>query len=260
MNFSVCIEMIFNELPFYERFAAVKNAGINAAEIWGWAHRDLSELKRAISLSGVSLSSMCVDSKDEDVSKRYKNNPIVSNGSEGIFCEIVHHSVEAAKQLGVKNLIVTTGQESEDLSREKQQENIISALLAAAPIFETNGLTAVIEPLNTLIDHKGYYLSTSKQAADIINEVSSKNVKMLFDVYHQQITEGNVINNIKKYIDIIGHFHIADNPGRNEPGTGELNYSSIFRAISKTKYSGYIGLEFSPKADDTQVLLELQKL
>ncbi len=260
MRFSVCIEMIFNELPFYDRFAAVKNAGIDTAEIWGWAHRDVSEMKQAIDSSGVLLSSMCVDSKDKAVSDRYKKNSIVTDGSEGIFCEIVHHSAEAAKQLGVKNLIVTTGQEYENISREKQQENIISALLAAAPIFEANDLTAVIEPLNTLIDHKGYYLSTSRQAADIITEVSNKNVKMLFDVYHQQITEGNVINNIKKYIDLIGHFHIADNPGRHEPGTGELNYSSIFKAIAKTGYNGYIGLEFAPTIDHTEALIELQKL
>lgn len=260
MRFSVCVEMIFKELPFHERLSAVKNAGLDTAEIWGWGHRDVEEMREAIELSGVSLSSMCVDSKDEAIKDRYKKNSIVTDDGAGIFCEVVHHSAEVAKQLGVKNLIVTTGQEIESISREKQQENIISALLAASPIFEANGLTAVLEPLNVLVNHKGYYLSTSQQAAHIIKEVSSKNVKMLFDIYHQQITEGNIINNIKKYIDLIGHFHIADNPGRHEPGTGELNYSSIFKAITDTGYNGYIGLEFSPTIDHTEALLELQKL
>ncbi len=130
----------------------------------------------------------------------------------------------------------------------------MKALSAAAPIFESGGITAVLEPLNVLVDPKGYYLSSSAQAADIIKEVKSENIKMLFDIYHQQITEGNIINNINQYKDLIGHFHIADNPGRHEPGTGELNYSAIFKAIEKTGYEGFVGLEFAPLASCSDAL------
>lgn len=260
LKFSVCIEMVFNDLPLCERFFKVKNAGIDVAEIWGWANRDISQMKDAIEQSCVSLSSMCVGTKDKALADKYAETPIVADDSSGIFCEIAHCSVKAAKELGVKNLIVTTGQERADISRERQHTNIVSALLKAAPIFEDNGITAVVEPLNVLEDHKGYYLSSSAQAADILKEVGSKNVKMLFDVYHQQITEGNIINNINRYIDLIGHFHIADNPGRHEPGTGELNYSMIIKAIENTGYDGYIGLEFSPTdshADALKTVLNL---
>lgn len=260
MKFSVCIEMIFNSLPLRERFLQVKNAGMDAAEMWGWADRDLSEIKEAIEESKVVLTSMCVGTKDKSLAIKYKQTPVVADDSGKIFREIALCSAKAAKELGVKNLIVTTGQERTDITRERQHENIVRALSAAAPIFEENGVTAVLEPLNILIDHKGYYLSSSAQAADILKEVGNKNVKMLFDIYHQQITEGNIINNINRYIDLIGHFHIADNPGRHEPGTGELNYSAIFKAIEDTDYDGYVGLEFAPSASHAGALKRVLEL
>ncbi|MGI6745038.1 MAG: Hydroxypyruvate isomerase [Firmicutes bacterium ADurb.Bin300] len=254
IKFSVCIEMIFNDQPIYERFFRVKDAGLEAAEIWDWGNRDISELKEATEKSGIILSSMCVGTADALLARKYRETPLVANCASEIFCEIASCSVETAKQLNVKNLIVTTGQERADISREKQHENIVKALSAAAPIFESGGITAVLEPLNVLVDHKGYYLSSSAQAADIIKEVKSENIKMLFDIYHQQITEGNIINNINQYKDLIGHFHIADNPGRHEPGTGELNYSAIFKAIEKTGYEGFVGLEFAPLASCSDAL------
>lgn len=254
LNFSVCIEMLFNQLPVEERFFEVKKAGLRAAEIWGWSGRDLNAMKQAIRESGVALVGMCVDSKDAGLRERYGSTPLVADGSAKNFYEVAAESVETAKTLGVKKLIVTTGQARGELSRERQHENIISALRSAAPIFEKGNITAVLEPLNVLIDHKGYYLSSSDEAADILRAVGSKNVKMLFDVYHQQITEGNVVNNIIKNIDLIGHFHIADNPGRREPGTGELNYANIFRAIEKTGYDAYVGFEFSPSGSPEESL------
>ncbi len=260
IRFSVCIEMIFNDLPIYERFFRVKAGGMEAAEIWGWGNRDISQIKEAVEKSGVILSSMCVGTPDTLLAQKYHDTPLVANGSSDIFCEIASHSVEASKQLNVKNLIVTTGQERADISREKQHENIVNALSAAAPIFKSAGITAVLEPLNILIDHKGYYLSSSLQAADIIKEVKSENIKMLFDIYHQQITEGNIINNITRFKDLIGHFHVADNPGRHEPGTGELNFSVIFKAIERTGYKGFVGLEFSPSCSHSASLEQMQGL
>jgi hydroxypyruvate isomerase len=94
----------------------------------------------------------------------------------------------------------------------------------------------------------GYYLASSHQAAEILKTVGSPNVKMLFDVYHQQITEGNLIVNLKQYMPYIGHIHTADNPGRHEYGTGEINYSSVFKAIDEAGYGGYVGLEYGPTA------------
>ncbi len=104
----------------------------------------------------------------------------------------------------------------------------------------------VFEPLNTLVDHKGYYLYSSEEAFRIADQVNSPKVKVLYDIYHQQITEGHLIKRITKNIDKIGHFHAAGNPGRHELYFGEINYSEVFKAIDETGYTGSIGLEYFP--------------
>ena len=260
VKLSVCIEMIFNDMPDRDRLFAVRRAGIDAAEIWGWQHRDIDLLYRASQESGTVISAMCVGTKDEELAARYARTPLVAFDSDQVFPSVVKDSVEAAKRLGVKNLIVTVGQEQPGVTRDEQHFNIVRALKAAAGIFEDNEITAVIEPLNTLVDHRGYYLSRSGEAAEILGEVGSKYVKMLFDIYHQQITEGNVINNIERYMPLIGHFHVADNPGRHEPGTGELSYANIFKKISELGYSGYTGLEFAPTKDCFAALRDVKEL
>ena len=111
-------------------------------------------------------------------------------------------------------------------------------------------MTLVIEPLNTAVDHPGCYLSTSAEAAKIITETDSPSVKMLFDIYHQQITEGDLIRNILRYLPRIGHFHAAGNPGRGTILKGEIHYPAIFEAIDGTSYQGYAGLEYFPAPED----------
>jgi len=160
-----------------------------------------------------------------------------------------HERIKMARQLNCKTLVGVTGNERSDVSRDKQTEYVIQCLKRLAPIAEENGVTLVIEPLNALVNHKGYFLTHSAHAVEILKAVNSPNVKMLFDIYHQQITEGNVINNIQDYIGLIGHFHVADNPGREEPGTGELNYHNIFRAIAETGYRGFVAMECNHSVD-----------
>lgn len=151
--------------------------------------------------------------------------------------------VKLAKQLNCKRLVGLSGNQNPDVPAEKQTENVIKCLKRLAPIAEENDVILVLEALNTLVDHKGYFVARTDHAVSILKEVNSKNVKMLFDIYHQQITEGNVIRNLRQNIEYIGHFHVADNPGRKEPGSGELNYTNIFKAIADTGYQGFVALE-----------------
>ena len=129
---------------------------------------------------------------------------------------------------------------------EQQKKSIIDGLRAAAEIVEREKLLLVLEPLNILVDHAGQFLSSSLEAFEIVKEAGSASVKVLFDIYHQQVTEGNLTANIRDHIDLIGHFHVADVPGRHEPGTGEINYVNLFREIERTGYQGYVGLEYLP--------------
>lgn len=254
LKFAPCIEMMFTSLPFMDRFAAVRAAGLDCAEFWGWTHRDPAELKEAAKKSAITITSMCVGSKDAALGAEYGEKALLSPDSGKVFKKIVEESIAMAKYLGVPALIITTGQEREDFSHEEQHKHVVQALRAVAPLFEESGILAVLEPLNILCDHKGYFLSCGYEAFDILREVDSPNVKLLYDIYHQQITEGNLIPNIRNNIDLIGHFHVADNPGRNEPGTGEINYKNIFAAIKALDYEGYVGLEYSPTIDATQAL------
>jgi hydroxypyruvate isomerase len=123
---------------------------------------------------------------------------------------------------------------------------LVDGLKEAAPLLESGEITLVIEPLNELVDHPGYYLVRSDEAFEIVGKVGSDRVKVVYDIYHQQISEGQLIANITSNIDKIAHFHAAGNPGRHELPRGELDYRSIFAAIAQTDYDGYVGLEYWP--------------
>ena len=129
-----------------------------------------------------------------------------------------------------------------------------------AHIAEEEGIMIVVEPLNILVNHMGYYLVTTEDAVRMIKAIDSPNCKILFDIYHQQISEGNVIRNIKDNIDLIGHFHIGDNPGRNEPGTGEINYENVFRAIRDTGYDRYLAFECGRTVPVPELMVNMHRL
>lgn len=250
MKLSVCIDMIYSGLPLAERVAKVKEAGYDAVEFWGWRNKDLDALEAAVKAHQVQVASFCVDPMGR----------LVDPATHDQFIEGVRTSIELAHRFGVKALIVTVGQERAGVSRAEQKEAIIAALRRAATLAEAGGVALCVEPLNVLVDHKGYFLSTTDEALEILRAVDSPAVKLLYDVYHQQITEGNLIARITEHKDLIGHIHIADVPGRYEPGTGEINYANVFAAIAKTGYQGYVGLEFRPKNDAGEALKAVREI
>jgi hydroxypyruvate isomerase len=141
------------------------------------------------------------------------------------------------------------GEETKGFSRDEQTNAVITSLKAGARIVEPEGITIILEPLNVLVDHPRQLVVNSEHAANILKAVGSPNVKMLFDIYHQQISEGNLTGNIRKYHDLIGYYQLADHPGRHEPTTGEINYAFVLRTIHDTGYRDPIGMEMSPKGD-----------
>jgi hydroxypyruvate isomerase len=170
----------------------------------------------------------------------------------------VRAAIVNAKALGTKTLLALTGAERSDMSMAQQMDNVVVASKRLAPMLEDAGMVMVYETLNIRKDHKGYALVYSKQAADMVRQVGSPAVKFLFDVYHQQISEGDVIRNLTDFKDEIGHFHFGDNPGRREPGTGELNYKNIFKAIAASGYTGCVSAEFSKSKDlEVEALLRI---
>ena len=245
---SVCIEMIFTELPFTQRIAAVKKAGFPAFEFWGWSNKDLDAINRARQEAGSAISAMVAEYEQ----------PLTDPGRNEGFVVGVRKSIAAARTLGVDKLIVCTGNELSGIPRQAQHDAVVSGLRAAAPAAEDAGVTLVLEPLNTLVDHKGYYLTTSAEGFEMVAQTDSPAVKLLFDLYHQQITEGNLIANLTAGISHIGHFHSADVPGRYEFGTGEVNYKNVIARIDQLGYAGYIGLEFRPSTSSEEALRRVQ--
>jgi len=160
------------------------------------------------------------------------------------FLKEIRESVEVAKRVNAKWMTVVPGYKDLRLKDSYQQTNVIDSLKYACDILEPYDLTMVLEPLN-FRNHPGLFLTESPQAFEICKAINSKSCKILFDIYHQQIQEGNLIPNIDLCWDEISYFQIGDNPGRNEPTTGEINYKNIFKFIYEKGFKGILGMEHS---------------
>ena len=173
----------------------------------------------------------------------WKGDALVDEAFHAGFIKDVHRAVEYHKVMRNGWSTVTSGLAVKNLSHAQQTKNVIEGLKRAADIISKTDLVLVLEPLNVLVNHAGYFVVTSEHAAEVIDGVNSPQVKILFDIYHQQISEGNLINNIEKQWDRIAYFQVGDVPGRKEPGTGEINYRSVFRAIHAKGFKGLLGME-----------------
>jgi hydroxypyruvate isomerase len=173
----------------------------------------------------------------------WKGDALVDKKFHEGFLKDVRNAVEYHKVMRNKWATVTSGLSVDYLPPKQQTQNVIEGLKRAAEIVAGTDLTLVLEPLNVLVSHPNYFVVTSLHAAEIIDAVGSPHVRILFDIFHQQISEGNVINNIHQHWDRIAYFQVGDVPGRNEPGTGEINYRNIFKAIHAKGFDGIVGME-----------------
>ncbi len=168
-------------------------------------------------------------------------------------------AIANARTFGTDTLLVLSGGQIEGRSREAMRRSLTEGLERLAEIAEAEQLRLIIEPLNRF-DHKGYYLTSMYEACEIVREVGSPRLKILFDIYHTQMEEGRLIRQIRDNLDVIGHFHVADCPGRRHPGTGELNYANIYRAIRAAGYRGSIGMEFLANEDHDRELIAMRRM
>ena len=251
MEYSVCVSAVYSGVPIPEAIPRVKKAGYGAFEFWSWWDRDIDAINEARQREGLKVAAFCT-----------RFSPLNDPSQRKDYIEGLRASVSVAKKLECPVLISQVGRELKDVPRSEQHRCIVEGLKQCAPIAEDAGIVLAIEPLNTLVDHKGYYLSSSSEGFEIVREVGSPNVKLLFDVYHQQITEGNIISSLTGNISDVAHVHIAGNPGRHEPYEhSELDYAVVLRALKKAGYAGYVGLEYLPLKDpDESIAALLQKL
>ncbi|MEW6228037.1 MAG: TIM barrel protein, partial [Bacillota bacterium] len=220
---SICVETLFTELPLVDRIKRVAERGFGSIEFWGWRDKELSEIRNLVDDMGVKVVTFCGNRKGS----------IVDTAASRVLLDDLRDGISAAKRLGCETLILLADELSPDgsvtqqypeLSPHMKFETAVKTLSQAAKYAEDSEVTLVLEPLNTLVDHPGYYIPRSKLGFDLIRRVNSPNLKLLYDIYHMQIMEGNLISTLTENVDLVGHVHVADVPGRNEPGTGEINY------------------------------------
>jgi hydroxypyruvate isomerase len=243
VKLSVCIDSVFRELGLEDSLRKVKEEGFRAFEFWGWEKKDLGLMTKLVQELDLSLSAFCV-----------KQANLTEPSARSAYLDGLKETLEVAKRLQCRTLILTVGSERAGVPREEQRRSLVEGLRASLPLLEGTGVTLAVEPLNTLIDHPGYFLSYSQEAWDILQEVRHPQVQMLFDIYHQQITEGQVTTNLLRMLERVGHIHSAGNPGRGELGEGELNYPYIFRRLTEAGYKGYVGLEYFTAGDPVESL------
>lgn len=248
MRFCVPVPCFFADMDFADAIRRVGKLGFDAAETYEWRNLDFEAVRAACEESGVELMSMCTtefNMTNPDMRKKWLDG--------------LKESCDAAKKLGVKRLITQVGNDT-GVPREAQHESIAAALNEAKPILEYSGVTIMIEPLNTYVDHPGYYLWRSSEAFDIVSGVNHPLVKVVYDIYHQQIMEGNIIPSIVNNLDCIAHLHSAGHPGRIELQFGESDYKVIFAAADKAGYKGACGLEYHPTLGSEESLESFKKI
>jgi len=254
----VCIEPLFPDLSLAERAEKAADAGFDAIEFWFYdmgGDRGIDALAEVCRKRGVAINDIVVNSPDGSI-----GGALVSPDDRPKYLDRVRETIGVARGLGCSKLITCTGNTLPGVPLEAQRKSVIDSLTAASEIAAGAGMTLVVEALNSLVDHEGYFLDSPDEAASIVREVGRPNVKYLYDVYHMQIMCGNVIATIERDIDVIGHFHSAGVPGRHELSDGELNYPNILKAIDALDYDGCFGLEYWPLGDHEESLRAMRAL
>jgi hydroxypyruvate isomerase len=243
-KFAANLTMLFNEVPFLDRFERAAKAGFEAVEFLFPYAFATADIKKRLDDNGLKLVLHNLPAGDWDA------------GERGIAChpdrvaefrESVARAVEFGTALGVPQLNCLAGKAPAGVADDVLRNTFVANLRHAAGELKKAGLKLLIEPINTF-DIPGFYLNRTVQAVSILDEVGADNAFVQYDIYHAQRMEGELAATMQKYLSRIGHMQLADNPGRNEPGTGEINYSFLFSHLDRIGYTGWIGCEYKPAA------------
>jgi 2-dehydrotetronate isomerase len=237
------ISILFTELPFPERFAAAKAAGFEAVEFWFPYEHPKAELKRIIDNEGLRLVGL--NTAPGDVAKGEWGLTALP-GREADFDRGFAQALDYAVALGASGIHIMAAMTG-GLDHAACRTAYLTNLSRAAKRAEGSGVTLLIEPLNAR-DRPGYHLSRSDDAIEVIKQVGASNLKLMFDVYHVQVMEGDILKRLRGHWPHVGHIQIAAVPTRHEPDEGELNYRAILAEIDALGWKGFVGCEYKPRA------------
>jgi hydroxypyruvate isomerase len=239
------LTFMFNEVEFLDRFDAAAKAGFKGVEYLAPYVAPAAQIADRLSKAKLTQVLFNLPAGDWAAGER---GMAVDPRRVGEFQDGVGKAVEYAKALGCKQVNCLAGIAPKDVAPEKMRDTLIANLRFAADRLAGEGIKLLVEPINTR-DIPGFYMTHTQQALDVIQAVGSSNLWLQYDIYHMQIMEGDLAMTIEKNLSRIGHMQLADNPGRHEPGTGEINYGFLLPHIDKLGYQGWIGCEYKPAAE-----------
>ena len=241
-RFAANLTMLFTEVPFLDRFARAAEAGFEGVEFLFPYDHPAREIRRRLDEHRLYLVLHNLPAGDW------------AAGERGIAChpdrvaefrDGVGIALRYARELGVNQLNCLAGKAPAGVPAAQLRETLVANLRYAARRLREENIGLLVEPINTF-DIPGFHLCRTRQALDLIEEVGAANLRLQYDVYHAQRMEGELASTLEKELPRIGHVQIADNPGRHEPGTGEINYQFLFRHLDRIGYSGWVGCEYKP--------------
>jgi hydroxypyruvate isomerase len=250
---SANISILFTEVPFLDRFELAAKHGFKAVECWFPYEFSVQAIRARLEGNGLKL--VGINSAPGEFSKGQWG--LAANSSNGEkFRDSIKQALHYAAALSVPNVHVMAGMLSAGQSADSVNTVYCQNIAWACEQAQAPNINVLIEPLNP-VDRPGYFLSHQAQARQIVTQLSKPNLKVMFDVYHVQMTEGQIISNLHASLAHIGHIQIADVPGRHEPGTGEIHFVNVIDAIAKTGYferGGWLGCEYKPKTQSADGL------
>lgn len=242
MRFSLCTDALWPRLSCEEAAGLAARLGARAIEFWSWWDKDLPAIRAVCRQENLRVAAICT---------RFIS--LVDETQREAYLDGLKGTLDAAEQLGAGFIISQVGDAIPGLPREKQHGSLLKGLARAAALLEGRPLRLLIEPLNSVKDHKGYYLSSSSEAVEMLEQLGHPQVGLLFDLYHQAMMGENLLDSIISCLPHIGHMHCAGVPGRGPLRQGRLDYAALFSAIDGLGYQGLIGMEWMDKAPEEEL-------
>ena len=250
MQLSACIEWLFADEAedVADRIRLARAAGLDAVEFWFWSNKDLAAIETALRETGLPLSALVAE-------------PMIAltdPANHAAFLDGLRRSADIATRLGAKVLIAQAGNDLPGRDRADQRAALTACLAAAADLLDGSGLRLGVEPLTTLIDHKGYFLPSTTEALDIVDAVGRPEIGIVYDLYHSMVMGERPQAVLAGRVDRLIHVHVADHPGRQDPGTGTLDLRTPLAWLFANGYTGRVGLEYRPAHGTSAGLAEVR--
>lgn len=238
---------------FNEKAEVAAKAGCQSVELVGehagWSDAQIAETKKLLRSLKLGMDTIIAT---PDWGKRPVS--MVDPAQRDNFLADVRQAITFAQKLDVPQIILMSGNAIPGKTHEEQYASLLEGTKRAGDLAAKANLNLIVEPLNDKVNHKGFFLTTCVEGTKLMKDVDNPHVKLLFDIYHEQVQIGNVTRSLKAAMPHVAVFHIADNPGRNDPGTGELNWTNIYKEIKAAGYKGYVTMEYLPLGDQTASL------